>query len=386
VDTPGFDDTHKSDVDVLKMIADWLKSTYVLAVMEPLTWLMYYFCRYSKGILLSGLLYFHRISDNRMAGTPLKNLRMFEKLCGKNAFQNVILVTTMWDEVDEETGTARETELKSNHWRAMLDRNCTTSRFMRTRESAFALIDPLIDEADKRSSVLLQQEMGDMRKKLPQTSAGLALFSTLEILVRQREDLLHRIRNEMKYSDNDKMVLEPLQEEHQKLKSDLQLTVNEMRRLRLPLGKRLAKKTEYFFSSVLMCVIPRPSKDPLTGNGDSAVDVKNPQNNPIYQSSPLPTLPILYHDVNSIRVLPKIDLGEDGLMGNGGGGGAGEVDEDNGMEHRLAFGVEGEAGGNSVSEASNDSASDSDDDSSAVCDTYVDIPANQLVLSRPQRQ
>ena len=73
-------------------------------------------------------------------------------------------------------------------------------------------------------------------------------------------------------------------------------------------------------------------------------------------------------------------------MGNGGGGGAGEVDENNGMEHRLAFGVEGEAGGNSVSEASNNSTSNSDDDSSVVRDTYVDIPANQLVLSRPQRQ
>lgn len=29
VDTPGFDDTHKSDADILKMVADWLKSTCV---------------------------------------------------------------------------------------------------------------------------------------------------------------------------------------------------------------------------------------------------------------------------------------------------------------------------------------------------------------------
>ena len=28
VDTPGFDDTHKSDADILKMVADWLKTTY----------------------------------------------------------------------------------------------------------------------------------------------------------------------------------------------------------------------------------------------------------------------------------------------------------------------------------------------------------------------
>ena len=43
-----------------------------------------------------------------MVGTPLKNLRMFEELCGKDALKNVILTTTMWDEVDEETGLARE--------------------------------------------------------------------------------------------------------------------------------------------------------------------------------------------------------------------------------------------------------------------------------------
>ena len=29
VDTPGFDGTNESDVDVFKMIADWLNKTYV---------------------------------------------------------------------------------------------------------------------------------------------------------------------------------------------------------------------------------------------------------------------------------------------------------------------------------------------------------------------
>lgn len=29
VDTPGFDDTYKSDMEILSMIADWLEKTYV---------------------------------------------------------------------------------------------------------------------------------------------------------------------------------------------------------------------------------------------------------------------------------------------------------------------------------------------------------------------
>ena len=174
-----------------------------------------------------------------MAGTPLKNLRMFEQLCGKNAFHNVILTTTMWDEVDERTGEERERELKTNYWRTMLERRSTTSRFLRTRESAFNLIDPLIEAANKKISVLLQDELVDMRKSLPATAAGQELFSAMGQLVSQREDLLRRIRQEMRRSDGDKMILEPLREEHQKLQNNLEATVNEMRRLRLPLGQRL---------------------------------------------------------------------------------------------------------------------------------------------------
>ena len=49
---------------------------------------------------LSGILYLHRITDNRMAGTPLKNLQVFQKLCGRDALGKVYLTTTMWDEAE----------------------------------------------------------------------------------------------------------------------------------------------------------------------------------------------------------------------------------------------------------------------------------------------
>jgi hypothetical protein len=108
--------------------------------------------RYGKDIKLSGLLYFHRISDNRMAGSPLKYLSMYERLCGKNTLQNVILTTTMWDEVDQKTGDERERELKTKYWQTMLDRRSTANRFIGTRESALTVIDPFIDTAIIRIS------------------------------------------------------------------------------------------------------------------------------------------------------------------------------------------------------------------------------------------
>ena len=183
--------------------------------------------------MLSGILYFHRISDNRVDGTSLKNLHMFEELCGKNAFHKVILTTTMWDEVEEEIGEERERDLKTKHWRTMLEYNSTTSRFLRTREPAFDLIEPLIEAANNRCSLVLQDELVNMRKSLSATAAGRKLFSEIDQLVSQRRDLLCRIRHEMRQLDGEKMTLEPLQEEYRKLQKTLEETVNEMRRQRL---------------------------------------------------------------------------------------------------------------------------------------------------------
>jgi hypothetical protein len=143
--------------------------------------------RNEKKILLSGLLCFHNIS-NRLSGAALRNLRMIEELCEKNAyaFHKVILTTTMWDEVDEVTGRFREEEL---YRQSNLARNSTTNRFMGTRESALHLIEPIIDTAYKKSSLLLQQEMVDLRNKFPETSARARLFSETELLFKQRQEV-----------------------------------------------------------------------------------------------------------------------------------------------------------------------------------------------------
>jgi hypothetical protein len=198
---------------------------------------------------LSGLLYFHRISDNRMACSPLKYIDMFEELCGKKTHQNVILTTTMWDEVDQKTGEERERELKTGYWLPMLNRTSTTNRFSRTRESALTVIDPLIDTAIIRNSDLI---LADMRshKNLKLTSisefraARQELLSKMEPLLRQREDLLRRIRNQVKRRAGDEMILEPLQDEYQVLKTKMGSIISEMRRLKIPLGKRLEKMTD----------------------------------------------------------------------------------------------------------------------------------------------
>ncbi|KAH7925390.1 kinase-like protein [Leucogyrophana mollusca] len=172
VDTPGFDDTQRTDCDVLKEIAVWLEATY------------------KKHITLTGILYFHSISESRMRGAPIRNLSMFEELCGVGALQNVILTTTMWDEVPIELGNRREDQLRTQFWKPFMDHGSRVTRFSSTFQSAWEIIDKF-HTAD-RQPIQLQKEMVDEGKPLSETSAYTVLVRWWTQLVVKFQDLIRR--------------------------------------------------------------------------------------------------------------------------------------------------------------------------------------------------
>ena len=76
LDTPGFDDVEISDSDVLRDIASWLAAAY------------------SRGVLLSGLIYVHQITALRMSRSPMKNMSVWTKLCGESQLGVIVMATT----------------------------------------------------------------------------------------------------------------------------------------------------------------------------------------------------------------------------------------------------------------------------------------------------
>ncbi|KFY81755.1 hypothetical protein V500_11115 [Pseudogymnoascus sp. VKM F-4518 (FW-2643)] len=127
IDTPGFDDTNRSDTEVLREIASWLGASY------------------KSNILLHGIIYLHRITDIFMQGSARKNLILFRQLCGQEALKKVILVTTMWDKVPEEEGIKRERELINTPdlWGWMLGKGSTCHRHNNTEGSARDIVSNL---------------------------------------------------------------------------------------------------------------------------------------------------------------------------------------------------------------------------------------------------
>jgi len=221
VDTPGFDDTNMSDTEILHMIADWLEQTY------------------KRRILLTGIIYLHRISDNRMAGSPLKNLRMFAKLCGDDSMENVVLATTMWGLLkDRSVGERRQEELAQKYWQPLLACGCTPARFENTYESAWAIINKIVDATHPTHSTLLQEEMVDLRRRLCETEAGVTLYNSLQKSLADQKEAIRKLRDEAVAEQNEDLARE-LTAQIEVIQAGIQEIFDQVTKMKISIGRRI---------------------------------------------------------------------------------------------------------------------------------------------------
>ena len=193
VDTPGFDDTHLSDTDILIKVANWL---------SRLT---------QEEIRLTGIIYLHRIFDNRVGGSGMRNLRFFKKLCGDRAMSQVVLATTMWHMTDEDTAKRHEAELmtKPDFWGSMIANGSKVLRQDNDKVSARAIIKYLIDKKASNTGrprpLAIQEEM-QAGKSLEETGAGQEMQSELAKQKAEYERQLNKLRQDLKQAirENDK--------------------------------------------------------------------------------------------------------------------------------------------------------------------------------------
>ncbi|KAI6111700.1 P-loop containing nucleoside triphosphate hydrolase protein [Pisolithus thermaeus] len=220
VDTPGFDDTYRSDRDILRTIADWLEE------------------KYRGQVKLSGIIYTHRITDNRMSGSVCKNLDMFARLCGDKAAACVRLVTTMWDKVrDKELAKSRESQLVQNFWKPLIDAGARHKRFEdNSARCAWGIVEDLTGGGE---ALLLQEELVDVARKLNETTAGQALYTQFQKLLHEQKETIKQLQDEAK-AQKDPELVKQLEVEQRRLEAELQKTWDEMGKLKIPFMRRIA--------------------------------------------------------------------------------------------------------------------------------------------------
>ncbi|CEF76500.1 unnamed protein product [Fusarium graminearum] len=206
VDTPGFDDTNRQDSAVLRDISAWLSKSY------------------TEKILLNGILYLHRISDPRMQGSGKLSISLLRKLCGKDAFKNVVLVTTMWELVEKDIGDRREKEPEE------------TEEFWDSARNILSMFVPEEPEVQPEMVTLaIQKELADDNKTLDQTSAGQLLDGTWakekEALQRELEEVRDAVKSANE--ERDHMMAKLLQEQQDEMNAIVEKMREEQDKLRM---------------------------------------------------------------------------------------------------------------------------------------------------------
>ncbi|KAJ5971290.1 uncharacterized protein N7479_001208 [Penicillium vulpinum] len=224
VDTPGFNDTFRSDHEVLLEVA------FVLSQI------------YREGMKLAGILYLHRISDNRVTGSALKNLNLLECMCGSDAASRVFFVTTMWhstrEEHDEEV--LRESRLVSTreYWGRFCRYGSQTKRWAGTQSSAFLMIKALISLSDDKGyePLLIQREIVDEGKSPKNTTAGQDLAAQYTAAENKLLSDLHSVQLEEPGS----------QSEISKLRKEIEGLRRAQRNLSVSTGSLFAEREEVY--------------------------------------------------------------------------------------------------------------------------------------------
>ncbi|KAL4064039.1 P-loop containing nucleoside triphosphate hydrolase protein [Scleroderma citrinum] len=187
VDTPGFDDSRAgvTDQEILARIV-----TFLIDVRNGLT----------------GLIYVHRITDNRVGGTSQCNLQLFQKLCGDDSMKNVVIVTTMWDKGTTEERLQHEKELMSSNslFKPLLDGGAVMRRHDRTHKSATNIIEYLTEKSPTTTRIF--REHVQEGKALKDTAVGAELHrqiaerekkpkEEMESLEADTREMLHNTQN-----------------------------------------------------------------------------------------------------------------------------------------------------------------------------------------------
>ena len=180
IDTPGFDDSIRSDAEFLMTIAAYFSAMYI-----------------SKK-RLDGIVYMFPITNTKVSKSAVRNLDMFSKLVGDEALSEVVLVTSMWDLMaDTSVAKDREKALREGLWKPLVDKGSRVCRLGPRRLDALHVLDVLLPGVDAQEKVLqIQRELVDDMKTLDQTEAGQQLSKGILRMQRPLRERLDKLNSE----------------------------------------------------------------------------------------------------------------------------------------------------------------------------------------------
>ncbi|KAL3461860.1 hypothetical protein BJX64DRAFT_150083 [Aspergillus heterothallicus] len=241
IDTPGFNDTNRSDIETLEILASYLGASY------------------ANGVRINGIIFLHPITDNRVSGSSMRTMEMLKMICGWTSYKSMAITSTMWPDRSKSTFnyTSCESELGVDSHSLLEQREAelmTDQRFLgevvakgavvfRHNESGSKDVNPqtlsarrivarLIAESDSPTYQLeplrLQREIIDEGKRLGELVSGIAIADDINKSQRDHERQLRELETELR---------------SQHIKADLRHTT-ELQDLKTEILDKIAKEEE----------------------------------------------------------------------------------------------------------------------------------------------
>lgn len=225
VELPGFgripehmrrqSDSTWSDVDALQVIGTWLHKMY------------------AKGTYLTGIIYAQRISDGLGSPDSQKNIQILHNICGDRALKkklSIVLMSTMWENVEPKLGGAKEKEIRSKLWRKLIDQGAKVSRLGAHKEDALNVVDKAIPKHSKRGPLLFQEELDNPLMQLKSSTAGRTLFIALEKFISDLEQTFQSKILLIQALD-DRAHIKQLEQQQKEIKWDIRQARSNLARL-----------------------------------------------------------------------------------------------------------------------------------------------------------
>ncbi|KAK0753683.1 hypothetical protein B0T18DRAFT_424190 [Schizothecium vesticola] len=167
VDTPGLDSSPKTNLAVLKIIADKLSEM-------------------TKGeLMVSGVIYFHCITDMRLTGTARTHIEILSEICGKHFYPRIAFVTTMWNRIKAGDRTYERLHGSLGQKYTHIVRPHMLFRFSNDRKSAEAVLEHFnkpytpVSRAELQLEVEVRQS-GSGASAVRKTKAGRRIDADLD--------------------------------------------------------------------------------------------------------------------------------------------------------------------------------------------------------------
>ncbi|KAF4541593.1 uncharacterized protein LTHEOB_8588 [Lasiodiplodia theobromae] len=162
LDTPGFNDSSRTDEAVLHELVFWLLSAHEL------------------GIRLNGVVYLHSIEGSRVCGSHRRGLDMFKALIGEEAYPGVVMASSMWNRAKPSEAEARQGQLTgmTGCWGDLIAGGARVMKLGSNAQQARNIVQHFIDQ-DLVMKLSIQHQLLDLQLELRQTDAGKVLNAQL---------------------------------------------------------------------------------------------------------------------------------------------------------------------------------------------------------------